>query len=97
MRPITDGDWAKYRFRYTDLDFNQHVNTVRYVELLMNQCHIDYWTKKRLNRFEISFSKECTYNQEVNLLLTDNNGDIRIDINDAVSGANHCKARFVFV
>ena len=96
MRAVADGISRDYRFQYTDLDFNQHVNTVRYVELLMNQCDISHWINRRLARFEIAFAKECTYNQEVRLALCDTDGDIRIDILDAATAAAHCKAHFFF-
>lgn len=52
-----------YTFRYTDIDFYSHVNTVRYVELLLNQFPLDLYEKARIGRMDISFRHEAHYAQ----------------------------------
>jgi len=54
-----------YRFKYCDIDFNRHVNTVRYVELLMNQWSMDHFDRYFAGRFDISFHIECHFDEAV--------------------------------
>lgn len=54
-----------YRFRYCDLDFNRHVNTVRYLELLMDQWELDYYDRHEIERVDLLFHHECRFGQTV--------------------------------
>lgn len=55
---------SRYVFRYTDIDFYRHVNTVRYIELLLNQYTLSDFDTHRIHRFEIAFMHEALYGQE---------------------------------
>ena len=63
----------KYRFQYSDLDINRHVNSSRYIELLLNQWSLEFHDKNRLTRFDIAYIHEARYDQEVTLRLLDSN------------------------
>ena len=54
-----------YRFKYCDLDFYRHVNTIRYVELLLNQFPLKYFDEMSPCRLELSFMHESKYGMEV--------------------------------
>lgn len=54
-----------YKFLYCDLDFYRHVNTVRYIALLMNQFSLDEMDKYMVKRMEIAFMHEGTYGSTV--------------------------------
>lgn len=58
----------KYRFGYSDLDAYRHVNTVRYVGLLMNQLPLEVHDAYMVNRIELSFLHEGEYGKEVDIL-----------------------------
>ena len=60
---------VKYKFQYTDIDFNRHVNSSRYIELLLNQWSLDFHDANRLTRFEIAYIHEARYDMEATLLL----------------------------
>lgn len=62
---ISCGD--TYRFRYCDCDFNRHVNTVRYVELLLNEWDLDFYDSHRVKRFDIAFMHEARYGEEISV------------------------------
>lgn len=47
-----------YTFRYCDLDFNRHVNTVRYIELIMDQWSLEFHDSHAVKRIDISFLHE---------------------------------------
>lgn len=62
---------VKYRFQYTDIDFNRHVNSSRYIELLLNQWSLSFHDANRLTRFEIAYIHEARYDLEATLRLLD--------------------------
>lgn len=86
--PIYDGEEApsarsikathppfKYTFKYCDLDFYRHVNTVRYVSLLLNQFTLEEHDKTMVNRIELSFLHESCYGTKTILLRSDSKED----------------------
>lgn len=54
----------EYTFKYTDLDFYRHVNTVRYISLLLNQFSLEEFDRNHLYRFEIAFMHEAKYGEK---------------------------------
>lgn len=60
---------GEYTFRYTDCDFNRHVNTVRYMELLLNQWTLDYHDSHRIRRFDIAFMRESYFGEKVKVTI----------------------------
>lgn len=60
-----------YRFKYCDLDFYRHVNTVRYVTLLLNRFSLEEHDSSFIRRLELSFMHEATYGMETTLLRHD--------------------------
>ena len=60
-----------YRFQYCDLDFYRHVNTVRYVALLLNQFTLQEHDETPVRRIELSFLHEASYGMETSLLRSD--------------------------
>lgn len=67
-RAVTAEKVGSYRFQYCDLDFYRHVNTVRYVALLMNRYSLRQHDEMRVRRFELSFLSEGAYDMEVDIL-----------------------------
>lgn len=54
-----------YRFRYCDLDFNRHVNTVRYIELFMDAWGLDWYDRHDIARLDVHFHNECHFGETV--------------------------------
>lgn len=78
-----------YTFRYCDLDFNRHVNTVRYIELIMDQWSLDFHDSHAVRRIDISFLHEA-YCNETARVATDYDSEKSIAhtdiiVNDMVS------------
>ncbi len=48
-----------HEVRYSDLDFNRHVNTLRYIRMMLNTLPIEYLAQNRPMRLDIHFAKEC--------------------------------------
>lgn len=60
-----------YKFKYCDLDGYRHVNTVRYVELLLNRFSLKELDDAFVSRLELSFMHEARYGMETQLLRFD--------------------------
>lgn len=56
-----------YRFKYADIDFYRHVNTVRYISLLLNQFTMEDFDLNFVKRLEISFMHEAHYGEDVEI------------------------------
>lgn len=54
-----------YTFRYCDLDFNRHVNTVRYIDLILNRWPLEQFDRCLVRRLDIGFSHECYFHDVV--------------------------------
>ena len=44
---------------YTDIDIHGHVNTLKYIEHVLDLWDIDWYREHRLKRFEIAYVAEC--------------------------------------
>lgn len=65
----------RYTFQYCDLDFYRHVNTVRYVTMLLNQFTLKEHDESRVSRIELSFLHEASYGMNTILLRADSKDD----------------------
>lgn len=63
QRPFTPSQIKEYVFQYSDLDFYRHVNTVKYISLLLNQFSLRDFDQNRLSRFDIAFAHEAKYGE----------------------------------
>ena len=79
VAPGPDALEFQYTFRYLDLDFNRHVNTVRYIDLILNRWPLEHYDTHSIARIDISFSHECYFGETV-LVRADQGGDV-----------NHCE------
>ena len=72
MKPLPDSARAEtYTFRYCDLDFNRHVNTVRYVDLILNHWPLDWHDTHSVARFDITFIRESHFGETADLRVAD--------------------------
>lgn len=94
IRPVIDGHIAdQYVFTYCDVDFNRHVNTVRYIERLMDLWPMEHHDRYRVARFEIVFMRECHYGTKVDITVDD--CDLQNCCAEITNGSVvHCRARF---
>lgn len=66
LRPVSNPySTDSYRFRYSDIDFNRHVNTVRYMELILNQWDMEWYDRHEISRFEMAFLHEARFGTDV--------------------------------
>lgn len=76
-RPFTPEKEVVYTFKYTDLDFYRHVNTVKYISLLLNQFTLEEFDSNLLSRFDIAFAHEAKYGEKAVIKsITENHTEI---------------------
>jgi acyl-ACP thioesterase len=65
--PVQNGDYVEKRFnvRYSDLDINQHVNNVSYIEWLLESIPIFGDKTRHLSELEINFLGEALQGDQV--------------------------------
>lgn len=67
-------------FRYGDIDSNRHVNTVRYVEMLLDCWPMEFHDRNRVGRLEVSFMRECLCGERAELALVEDGDRAEADI-----------------
>lgn len=81
-------------FRYSDIDFNRHVNTIKYICAILDNWPVEFYQNNMLHRFEIAFNKEVYINTEVTIGIDDSTNECLAEI---VSDAGvHCRAKLIF-
>lgn len=58
---------SEITFRFTDLDFNRHVNSVKYIDHILNLWPLEHFDRYRVKRFDIAYRHECLCGQTVQL------------------------------
>ena len=92
---MDEGRDVEHTFGYVECDFNRHVNTVRYLELIMNQLDLSYYDNNWLRRLEMAFVKETHYGERATLRIAEQApDDWRVNI--LVDNADHVRTRLVF-
>lgn len=81
-------DIDHYTFRTTDIDFNRHVNTVRYIELVLNRWSLDFYDTHRITLFDINFRHEAHYGERAIIRMQRDTDGALIEID----GENSCYA-----
>ena len=97
--PVAQDEGAResvYRFRYCDCDFNRHVNTLRYMELLLNQWDMDFFDAHRVSRFDIAFMREAKFGDEAVVRIVAD-GDNRYAAEICGDGGCYSRGRISFV
>lgn len=83
----------EYTFRISDIDLNRHVNSTRYVELILNQMDIADFDEFFLSRFEIEYKHEAHFNDTVEVASVISTDTMTSAIN--FEGTTMCAARSV--
>ena len=56
---------SNFKVRYSDIDFNKHVNNVKYVQWFMDSIPQEIREEYELKEIDILFEHECYYNDEI--------------------------------
>lgn len=61
---------TSFTVKYSDLDINRHLNSIKYIEHLLDTFDIKMFEEKEISRFEISYQAEGHYGMELNIHST---------------------------
>lgn len=75
-----------YTFQYSDLDYYRHVNTVRYVSMLLNRFSLAEMDETQVSRLEMAFMHESRYGESVCLTRADDGLQTSFWLADAAAG-----------
>jgi medium-chain acyl-[acyl-carrier-protein] hydrolase len=88
---------SQYRVRWSDLDFNRHVNSMRYVEWIMNGLDEETRLGRTFKSMEINYLAETALGDEVEIRVQKLGGSPLIVLASIVSksnGKDAARARF---
>ncbi len=61
--------------RYSDVDVNGHINSVKYIEHVLDLWDLDWYTRHRLRRLDIAYVAEAHQGDRLNLYVQTADGD----------------------
>ena len=62
---------ASYTWRYSDIDINRHVNSVRYIETMLDIWPLEHYDTHRIAQLDIIYQHECLCGQTVAVAARD--------------------------
>lgn len=83
--------------RYNDIDINGHVNSIRYIEHILDLFPIEYYQTMRIRRFEIAYIAESYYGDELKFYKEEiGGGEFSVEVrkND---GEVVCRGKLIWV
>lgn len=67
IREVHPTRTAEHRVVYSDIDFNRHVNTMRYIEMMLDMLPVELLTLEAPMRLDIHFLHECRFGQTLRI------------------------------
>ena len=80
--------------RYSDIDINGHVNSIRYIEHVMNLFSLDYLREHPLRRFEIAYVTESYFGDTLDIYIDSKNNEHQVEIKKGNATICRCKLFF---
>lgn len=76
-RARVTADEPAYMFqpRFCDIDYNGHLNSIRYIEHFLGALPFDVLKERPIHRFEISYSAECHYGEPLAVYVSNADDD----------------------
>lgn len=59
----------EHKVAYSDIDFNRHMNTMRYIGLMLDMIDIEHFKENRPMRIDVHFIAECLYGQTIKVAM----------------------------
>ena len=93
IREVNPTQRSEHRVVYSDIDFNRHVNTMRYIEMMLDVLPIERFAEERPLRLDINFLKEARYGQTLSVALEERGSQTLVEIRSD-AGAALCRGAF---
>ena len=85
IKVTNDSPAEVYQTRYSDIDINGHVNSIKYIEHILNLFPMDTFKEKQIKRFEMAYVAESYYRDSLSFYLeakSENEYDIEVKKNN---------------
>jgi len=93
--PIEGEKYDAFKAKYSDIDINGHVNSIRYIQWISDCFSLDCYRKSQVKRFEVNYLTEMLYDDPIEIAGQElDPGDFRFEIRK--DGKVTCRARVVF-
>ena len=83
----------RHRVVYSDIDYNGHTNSMQYVQWIMDSYPVDKVYDRQVDRFEIVYSHEAVYGEDIEVRYEDVTDTETIFSVNSASGTNFVTAR----
>lgn len=84
-----------YSIRYSDIDINKHMNSVKYIEHTLNVFGLELFDHKRISRFDMVYLQEGHFGEKLKIYVSPQKGDEYI-IDTKKNNESICRARIVW-
>lgn len=97
LKVSSDTKVDSFKVKYSDIDINGHMNSVRYIENILNQFTLAFHGEHRIRRFEIAYIAECMYGDELDIYKDDGgDGVYQVEIRKSLNGEVVCRSKIAF-
>ena len=88
---------ATYKVKYSDIDINGHLNSVRYIEHILDLFPLDLFKEKRVRRFEIAYMAESYFGEQLFFFVDKEADSDNYDVEvRKESGEAVCRSKVMF-
>lgn len=84
---------SEHRVGYSDLDFNRHVNSIKYVQWALDTFDIDLITEEHFEGLNVNYLHEAVWGERVTLWKDNETNSVNII---SEGGKIYCKIHFYF-
>ncbi|MBR2618521.1 MAG: hypothetical protein IKC81_04375 [Paludibacteraceae bacterium] len=92
---VKEGEISQHTIGYNDIDYNGHVNSVRYLQWVLDTYPLEQFNQFQLHRIDINYQHEITYGATVTLIKQRNDNQHLITIKNP-EGITLCKVKLVW-
>ena len=95
LNAVDGQEYDGFKVKYSDIDINGHVNSIRYIQWISDCFALDVYKKNQIKRFEINYMNEMLFDDFVEIVGQETeNGDFRFEIGK--DNKISCRARVLF-
>ena len=82
--------------KYSDIDINGHVNSIRYIEHILDLFPIELYQTKRIRRFEMAYVAESYFGDELSFFCDEaNENEFHVEVKKNGSEVV-CRSKVIF-
>ncbi len=92
LKSVTPQATTTHKAGYSHLDFNKHVNTIRYIDMMLDMLPLEVIERSKTLRVDLHFISECRYGDTLTVALeqVENNSLFEITKADGSSAVRGC-------